>query len=291
MSFVVVSLLSLLVFIADVRATAGNMGVVWNGYGAIRPVLDGESMAPMQYRVLIPWLASLFSEPSQLKYLIIKFVGIVGAIAASWLWFAHVGVDPVLATTCLAGFLVAAAVFDYADAYWEIALFSTSFLLIAIGGLLAICLLPPLCFVGALNRETIVFVPITIGLHLLWGIDPFHLAMFLVTLLSVTAGIHVPHRRYGDRERYCDFNMVSTNLKRIHDGIPVGGFGLLNGYVHFGILLVAVVGGYIATGLSRMFTPVEIGMALFFLSMLVPTVWGEIRVFAPVMLVLIPMFL
>ena len=57
-----ISLLTLLVNYVDFRLTKGNYGAVFNGVGSIPKVLAGESLAPMQYRVFVPWICSVFGE-------------------------------------------------------------------------------------------------------------------------------------------------------------------------------------------------------------------------------------
>ena len=71
------------------------------------------------------------------------------------------------------------------------------------------------------------------------------------------------------------------------DGRPL----LLNEYSMFFALSVGVVALYVHTFLTVGLSPVEMACGVLFVGMLIPSIWREIRVFAPVMLALIPMAL
>jgi len=107
-----VSVLALLEF----RASQGNIGTTFNGYGAIQGVLTRTSSAPMRYRVLVPWL--LWAIPRRVRlqvYLAIKALLILLAILA---------VEPLVSSAGLLVFAIAMAAtfeFDYWDCYVEVA--------------------------------------------------------------------------------------------------------------------------------------------------------------------------
>lgn len=61
--------LALLVSFIEYNTTKGNMGTVYNGYGAIEGVRKKKSPAPVRYRVLIPWLI----PKNKALYLVARF--------------------------------------------------------------------------------------------------------------------------------------------------------------------------------------------------------------------------
>ena len=268
-----VPILTLVVIYIDFKMTRGNMQVPWNGHGAVRSVLDGVAKAPMRYRVLVPWLVAP-AKDALVRYLYVKWWSILFATFASFTYFLKLGVDPYLCTSLLALFMLLSAIYDYADAYLEIGLLASAFLFI--GNSLVVVMV--LTFVAALNRETAVVIPLAVALE----------GWVLGTVLvggCFWVGYAIPRLKYGKAERYCEFFTFKRNWQTIKESrkVPL----LLNEYFHFALLLTAVVIVY-SLSLGSL-TPVETALGLLFVGLLIPTMWREIRVFAPTMLVVIPM--
>ena len=279
---VFVLVVSLVVIYADGMLTKGNFGSQFNGVGAIVPVLIGRSMAPMQHRVLVPWLCWLVSRvlgwgddkyPFFKIYLAIRWVAIFAAIGMSHLYFGHFGM-----TALLALFFVWAALYDYTDGYVEVACFAAALYLMGVGGLWMYVGMAAVSFLAALNRETAIFIPIVVALTGQPLLTTVSFGFFL-------CGFAIPRLMYRGAQRYCSLWMLPKNLKSLKQELsskPI----VYTEYTHFLVLVGLMVVTY---AVSFPWSPVEIGLGLMFGALLVPTVWREIRVFAPVMLGLIPM--
>lgn len=272
---VYIALLSLVVIYIDFHMTKGNMRVPWNGFGAVESVIDGTADSPMQYRILVPLIVGQFDD-RLVAYLYVKWTGITAALGMAFWYFRSVGADPMIATALLALFFVVAAIYDYADAYWEIALLSAGLLLIDYN-LLVLCMVT---FVAALNRETAIVIPLAVFLSGYW-IDSLVVGFFFAW------GYMIPRAIYGQAERYCEWFTFKRNIKTLIESrkVPV----LLNEYLHFFVLLIGLV--YLYARNYATLTPAEISLGALFLALLVPSMWREIRVFGPAMLAVIPMAL
>ena len=275
MEFVYILLLSVVVVYAEFRLTCHNWGAQFNGVGCIPAVLAGNAKQPMQYRVLVPWLVGNVERGDYVKrYIYLRVLSVIFALWASNLWFGNI-----LYTSAFALFLIAAAKFDYTDGYLEVGLFALVFYLI--GNPISyhyelICLL---VLVAAINRETAVFLPITALLGGYWFLGIGMLFVFGV-------GYIIPRLKYGKCERYCNFFMVKENLRRIKERFKKE-FFLYNEYTLFFILFALFVFGYVGTYPD--YTFYQVSMGLMFFALLIPSIWCEVRVFKPVLLVLIPM--
>ncbi len=267
MDYLVITFLCLVVIYADLRITRHNMNVQWNGLGSVAPVCAGKSLVPMQYRVLVPWLWKVCGA-TDAAYLIIRQVSIVFALFSAYLFFGNL-----LHTTILGMFFVLAALYDYTDVYIEVGLFALAFTMLGSMWLIPITLL------ATLNRETAVFIPIT-------AFCSGHIQLSLLALFfGWSIGYFLPRLIYGPKKRYCGLSMVKRNIETIVNTYKHSKQILLNEYTHFIILLSIVIYAFIATTP----TPIQFSMGLMFVSLLIPTMWREIRVFAPCMLGLIPM--
>jgi hypothetical protein len=150
---------------------------------------------------------------------------------------------------------------------------------------MVVCLLvlPVIAFVAALNRETAVVMPTITLLSGEWILGGIVLFGFLF-------GFYIPRKFYGKRERHDLLNMWDRNLKQIvfyykRTTMPI----LYNQYTHFFVLLLLSVVIYAMTFLNGGISPTESVLGLLAIGLIIPTVWREIRVFAPTMLAVIPM--
>lgn len=258
----------LAVIYADFRMTKHNMGVQWNGIGCVDNVNNGIADAPMQYRVLVPWLCRLFRGVN--GYLYLRMLSICFAIVSADYYF-----QDILATAMLGFFFVLAALYDYTDGYIEVGLFALAFTMLDSIWLIPITLL------ATLNREVGVFIPIAC---LLSG---YIQLAGLVFFFGFVTGYIIPRLVYGDHQRYCEFFTLKRNLQTIKAEFTTGKPFVYCEYTLFFILTGGL--GYLYSTVSL--GPVESSMGLLFLLLLIPTMWREVRVFSPVMLAAIPMAL
>jgi hypothetical protein len=84
--------------------------------------------------------------------------------------------------------------------------------------------------------------------------------------------------------------MFPENLKRLAFGYKYTNLPIVyNEYTHFFVLFFLSIVVYVMTFLDGGVYPAEIVLGLLAVALLIPTVWREIRVFAPTMLAVIPM--
>jgi hypothetical protein len=269
----------------DLDRTRHNFGAQFNGIGAIPAVLAGTAQLPMQHRVLVPWLTALLCGRVRKvnydfhkyldAYILLRWASIAFAVCLSQMWFQVIVPQYAFhATTMLAVFFMVAALYDYTDVYIEVACFAASLLLFQQDfGLVGLGLLG-VGVIAGLNRETAVFMPL-LGI----GIAP--ITSILFSFVGVVIGVVLPRLSYRNNKRYCGFYQLENNLsdlKRICS-VPV----LYNESVWFLFVCVSVVAATILWP-----SMVMIVFAVMFATLLVPTRWREIRVFAPCMLGVIP---
>ncbi len=292
-----IALLVVVVIFADFRVMKGSAGggdpmaSPFNGISAIPWVLTGKSKSPMQFRALIPWMCKVWGAmfgPGTEKYaylnfyLRVRWLAITAALYLPYFYFESVGVRGVYGVTFLALFYIVAAIYDYTDNYIEVSLMSLCFLIGTNDSWLAVMAIGVICLVGGINRETMLFVGPILAFsgNIYAGVFGF---------AGAVGGWLWPRAYYGPRERYCDFNMVRVNINAIasdyHRGTPF----VYSEYFHFFALLLTTSVVYAWTALIRPLTAIEFGMGILFAALLVPTMWREIRVFAPTLLATIPM--
>lgn len=268
--YALIFLLSIVVYYMDYRRTWTDKTSEYNGYGSIWAVLRGRSKEPMQCRVFVPWLCDLFGE-TKISYELIKFVGVVFALLSAHLLF-----QSGLATLLLVMFLCSTTMYDYADGYWEIGFFATAFYCIGISGAWEWYIVAMVSFLGGLNRETAIFIPIAILASGLWMLG-------LVSLAAVGLGIVIPRMKYGRVDRYCPLIMIRENIRRLEQGFA---WPALPEYLLF-FLFCAMVG--VMTVLAWPLSGLEWVMLCMTGALIPPIIWTEMRVFQPAMLAFIPM--
>lgn len=249
------------------------MNVKWNGYGCVKDTLDGKLLAPMQHRVLVPFIMRVcgLDVPT---YLWIKAIAIIFAMFASYLYFGSL-----FEVALLTVYMCLVTIYDYSDTYIELGLFAIVFTWIQRSYPFGELVIPICAFVGALNRETAIFIPVATLMSGWWMIGTG-------ALVAYGIGIAIPLLLYGYRPRYCGNNSIMLNvrlMKQLYSSeIP----WIYEAYTHFFIFMAMFVFLY---AVSWPWTGVEIAMALLVLAPLLPATWREIRVYAPAMLALIPM--
>jgi hypothetical protein len=281
-----VAVLILVTIYVDYHLTKHNWGVWCNGVGCIDDVVAGRAQLPMQHRILVPFIVAWLSFGGRVSraaaYVWVRHVSIVAMYVASWWFFVASGVDPVAGCVVLAIFVVYASLYDYTDFFVEIALFALFLYAVLTGGNWLFAL-PLIACASFLNRETaIVFVPIA---YFVSGVD---------ALVSTVAGI-IPafayvRLKYDSAERYCKFNLLRKNIRGI-GAMFSPHLVLYNEHANFFVLVIALAVVYVGTAAQAGLSALEVVMAVFFVLMLIPSMWREIRVFGPVVLVAIPMYL
>lgn len=264
-----IAVISSIVIYVDKRMSGWNDNVSGNGVGSVSFVNTGTATLPVQHRVLAPWLTRY------LDYYHIKWLSITAALFCSWLYFGLVMAQPMVGVLLLAIYFMWAAVFDYTDGYIEIAMFALSFWMV--GALPITLFLIPVGILAGLNRETSVFIPLCL-------FSMGHVVGSSMVGLGVLIGLAVPRIIYRDAKRYCSVNQFFTNVRRMFSGGLGGKHFLHSEWVLFFILTTVLVLCYIAGPLSV----THYVLAALYLLLLIPTVWGEIRVFAPVFWFVIP---
>jgi hypothetical protein len=265
--------LSLVVYVVDYRQTVVNMTAQnGNGYGAVAGVLSGDAPLPAQHRVFVPVLCRVFGEPPYFDvYMAVKFVGIFFSLLMAWLCFGSIA-----GVFALAVFLMFAAMYDYVDGYWEMGFFGACLYLLQFGTVWAGVMLFVLTLVSATNRETTLFFPfLAVAVGQYW--------LGVVLLCAVLVGMGFPRMEYREAKRYCPFNMLPLNFQRLRE-VEWNGFkSLMNPTYHFLVVLILLV--VAACAFTTLLEWVFVGL---FLAMMVPGIWGEVRIFGPCMLVVIP---
>jgi len=167
------------VALLDWRVTRWNQGSEWNGYGAVGRTLNKANLAPMRYRVLVPWLLWLIGwAATQVRrrdvwvgpavYQAVKAALIVGALAV---WGMVLGPAGALAV----GLVFALTLeFDYWDQYAEALGLGLVVLGTALrqaqgpGGWYGVVIAALGALVWGLSRETVMLAPVVAAI-LIWG--------------------------------------------------------------------------------------------------------------------------
>lgn len=262
----------------DFRLTRPNMTSTFNGYCAIVPVLDGEAKAPTQYRVLVPWLYALIKNDKYpvRSYLYIRWVAMLAALFIAYDYFYIVTPAPAFAVTLLTLFFIWVALFDYTDIYIEIAILTACLLCFQMQFPNWGIVIGVLCLIGGLNRETVIIVPLILAANGYW-------IELSVASLGCFLGLMIPRRYYGKRERYDELVTIARNFRTIKANLntPL----LLNEYFHFLLLAIGTAILFYHTGMDH----TAIVITAVCVALIIPTKWNELRVFAPISLVIVPM--
>ncbi len=263
-----------------------GMNIPWSGYGSIPDIISGVSLQPMQYRVFVPWLTRLFGG-SVCAYMAIKYAGITAMLYGFWFYLGVIGINQTIGTLALCAFVPLTILYDYADAYWEMAFLSVGIGLI-LGGY-SIWLISVIALLAALNRETVIIMPVLIVLSAIIAVTPIMeiLLQFIVVSIALGAGLILPRMIYGSKKRYCPFNLIRTNLTEAKKELP----NLMSGYAHFILiigLLVYILAAAPAHAISELLS-VAISVVAVMGLILIPGKWNEVRIFMPLALVMIPL--
>lgn len=193
------------------RVVRGNMGAVWNGYGAVGGTRARVLKAPMRYRVLVPWLVGWIPEPVRLwAYQGVKMSLVAGCLLLGAALLGRAGM------ALLAVLVAVTFEFDYWDGYAE--LLAVELILLgspwsmALGGV-----------VWGFSRETALLAPVLIFLASGW--DVFACVPLVVWLagpvaLGAARFVQGPARLYCERWTLRVYNL--PDLARSVERADVG---------------------------------------------------------------------
>lgn len=171
--------------------TRGNYNSRYNGLGCIRGVLDGTALAPMQYRVAIPWIYRIFPH-----YEIIKIGLMACGLFSMWLMFETIwGAYSYQAMLITGIFYVINFQYDYAEQYLELSMWAQFLTAVYIGNIpwMVACLV-----IASLCRETSVFLP------LVYFLATGSVVTALVFFAVVGGTLLMPRIIYGIKPSYLD---------------------------------------------------------------------------------------
>lgn len=264
------------------------MGAIFNGIGALPMVLNNEAQAPMQYRCLVPYivkmLSGIFGKGDPLYYnLYIKLkwstIPIFGIGVPFW-YFSLIGINPYIGTSALTLFYCLASLYDYGETYLDVGFLGLTFIILTYSPHYDFLLLFPLVVIAALNKETAAFIPFTV---LLTG----DIKLTIITGFGFIIGYIIPIISFGVKERYCNWIEFQGNWHRYKMSIERGLPFVLNGYFMFLVLFATVT--YCVLMNYKTMTAIEWSMVCLFYFTIPITIWNEIRMWSPVMLVIIPL--
>lgn len=180
-----------------------NHGTPFNGVGCVDNVLNRTALAPMCYRVLVPWLIGLaeWTAPSLKPHRMVVYSAVRTILVWLALWACEraIGFQGALIVACLLPMTVQFDYWDFAPELAGLALALTGdFRLALIGSV--IC---------AFSRETSLLCPLVY--LLMAGKAP----LSLVILASVLLCMFVIRIIQGERELYCERIMVKRNWREL----------------------------------------------------------------------------
>lgn len=203
---------------AQFAITRNNYNTRFNGFGCISDVLNGSALAPMQYRVAIPWFYKVFPHYESIK-IILMALGLFSMwlmIETIWGAFSYQGMF-------LVGiFYVVNFQYDYTEQYLELAMWAQFLTALYVGNAIWITA----CLVIAMFcRETSVF------LLLVYLLADGFTWMAVILVCAVGISLLIPRLFYGIKPSYLDFgvkiggeifkgkNHLTKNLREIKKGL------------------------------------------------------------------------
>jgi hypothetical protein len=219
----------------ELKMSAATIGSKYNGYGAIDAVLERRALAPMAYRVLVPWLVGLVERIApKLKahrfpwlYMVAKIALLTGALYATSLALGTKG------ALIVAALLPMTFYFDYWDWMGELA-----------GVALALTGNLPAAMIGGViagwSKETAALAPLT------YGLLTRDVRGTVLVGCTTAAALIIARLWGGAQPLYCQRFMVRENwgdLRHITRNRPVYLGELAMSLVITGLVLVAVVSG------------------------------------------------
>jgi hypothetical protein len=163
-----------------------------NGMGSIRSVVTGTALAPMQYRIAVPFLVKWTKS-----YLGVKFVLMVLSSIVFWMLFnvLYGGLAGWVALFVLQIFYVLQSQFDYVEQYLELLCWSLVFIAGIYGN---IYLAVVITVIATLNRETSIYIPLVY-----YGLTG-NMAYSLLVMVAMLLPVVFLRLVYGIRPNYLD---------------------------------------------------------------------------------------
>lgn len=192
---------------AQMIMCARNYNVLWNGYGSIGITNHRSALAPMAYRVLVPWLIAFIERVEKILKVDTRWIGkqritwyqaikivlnayVVWAVAQGW------GLEVALLS---AGLIVMTFKFDY----WDWALELGGFAL-AMSGRLELAIAGGV--LAGFSRETAIAIPVA------YLLNTFDLYGSGYVLLAVAIPLITTRLWAGRKELYCKRWMIKENI-------------------------------------------------------------------------------
>ena len=217
-AIVIALIISWMLDYAQYAITKFNYDNNFNGKGCIESVLNGMALAPMQYRVAIPWLYRIFPYYEIIKIFMMAF-GLFTMYLMAEIVYGGYGLQTMFITALI---YVINFQFDYIEQYLELGIWALFVIGVFTGNLY---LLFGCIIAGSLNRETTGFLPLmyllaTGNVMVTWWLIGCLLGV--MALLRVIYGIK---RSYLDdgvfvgQEVFKGKNHLSKNITEIKKGL------------------------------------------------------------------------
>jgi len=212
---------------AQFRIVGFNYSCPFNGLGAIESVCAGTALAPMQYRVAVPWMFRGLRKLSPFAdiptYEVLKILMMAFGLFGVWLLASHVFAPLIgwLSLFMTAIFYVGNFQFDYTEQYLELGLWALFiYALYPTNPILAIIVV----IIAVLNRETSILLPVMAGLAGIWGMAILSsiLIFMVMLLLRMYYGFKPSYLDEGVKlggETFRGKNHFPKNLREIKKGL------------------------------------------------------------------------
>ena len=270
---------------AQFAITGRNYNNQYNGKGCIPSVLNGTALAPMQYRVAVPYLYSMLRSYELVKVLLMAF-----GLFSMWLMIQTIWSVGAYQGMFIAGiFYVINFQFDYAEQYLELGVWAQFLTAVYVGSFywLTVCVI-----VGAMNRETSLFLVLA---YFLATLDPIVSGWLLLMYCLVFVALRL---RYGLKRSYLEDgvmlgeelfrgkNHLFKNWKDIKKGMRWALFPTWYAIFMAGLVCAATVWGTFPRGLqSASFVVIPFIIVLLFRAML----REGVRIMLPLLVFVVPM--
>jgi len=285
----------------------------YGGLMSLPQYYKGEIFDPYQYRCLWFWIFKLFKINAngfecrricedqivirQGKhyeiYWFIVFIMQYLSLLIFYFYIKTLQLDAVVGVLLFALFLLFTFYNDYPNQYVEIIIMGLFLCFMMWGNYEYILFI--LLFLGMLNRETMFLC------NIIWLFYSNNWIFFIIGCFICGIGYYLPRMIYGKKKKLCSFfnwNASKTRIQRTYGGYTdqygfYSRYRIWNEYNLFGILLV----GYLILSfmtysmMDTFYKFMIIIMGIFMVLISIPGEWREIRIYTPVLFVIIPQLL
>ena len=198
-----------------------------NGIGSIRSVINGTALAPMQYRIVIPFLTSWVRDYNFVK-LSMMFLSGVMLWLVSYALYGNMEAWIVLFVYQI--FDVFSWQFDYTEQYLEMLSWAIVILAALHGN---VCVACGMSLIAALNRETSIYLP-----FVYWGVTG-SIVGGLICLGGVVVALVFLRLKYGIRPNYLDIYGFGGIKNKNHLIVNIKSLSKFSGYtLTSGVLII-----------------------------------------------------